>query len=159
MFHMFSLVCFLVYSDNSRSGHDRSQNSGSISHGPGPKLCTSSFHLSAAPGDESINKAWQRSGPNLLRAAPNTCVVQSCRGRPILRTYLPINGVMPALPKVSRRSGWSAGLQTTLPRRSNCLFKSCCEKGATPAFCKTVALETLDMNAAGILRIRRRQRT
>ena len=38
MFHVFSLVCFLVYGVKSRSGHDRSQSFGPISHRSGPKL-------------------------------------------------------------------------------------------------------------------------
>ena len=33
-----SLVCFLIYGVKSRSGHDRSQSFGSVSHVPGPKL-------------------------------------------------------------------------------------------------------------------------
>ena len=32
MFHVFSLVCFLIYGVKSRSGHDRSQSFGPISH-------------------------------------------------------------------------------------------------------------------------------
>ena len=38
IFHIFPLVCFLIYSVNSRSGHDRSPTFGSISHVSGPKL-------------------------------------------------------------------------------------------------------------------------
>ena len=38
MFHLFSFVCFVIYSVNSRSGHDQSQTSGPISHASGPKL-------------------------------------------------------------------------------------------------------------------------
>ena len=36
IFHVFSFVCFVIYSINSRSGHDRSQTFGSISHVSGP---------------------------------------------------------------------------------------------------------------------------
>ena len=38
MFHVFSFVCFLLYGVKSRSGHDRSQTLGSISHASVPKL-------------------------------------------------------------------------------------------------------------------------
>ena len=38
MFHIFSLVCFLIYGVKSRSGHDRSQSFSLISHESGPKL-------------------------------------------------------------------------------------------------------------------------
>ena len=38
MLHMFYLVYFLIYEVKSRSGHDRSQSFGSISHMSGPKL-------------------------------------------------------------------------------------------------------------------------
>ena len=38
MFHIFSLVCFLIHGVKSRSGHDRSPTVGSISHVSGPKL-------------------------------------------------------------------------------------------------------------------------
>ena len=38
MWSMFSLVCFLIHEVKSRSGHDRSQSFGSISHISGPKL-------------------------------------------------------------------------------------------------------------------------
>ena len=38
MFHIFSLVCFLIYGVKSRSWHDRSQSLGSISHTSDPKL-------------------------------------------------------------------------------------------------------------------------
>ena len=38
MFHIFSLVCFLIYGVMSRSGHDRSQSFGSILQISGPKL-------------------------------------------------------------------------------------------------------------------------
>ena len=38
MFHIFSLVCFLIYGVKSRSGHDRSQSFWQILHMSGPKL-------------------------------------------------------------------------------------------------------------------------
>ena len=38
MFHIFALVCLLIYGVKSRSGHDRSQNFDSISHDSDPKL-------------------------------------------------------------------------------------------------------------------------
>ena len=38
MLHIFSLVCFLIYSVNIRSGHDRSQTFVPISHASDPKL-------------------------------------------------------------------------------------------------------------------------
>ena len=38
MFHVFSLVCFLIYGVKSRSGHDRSQSFVSILHISDPKL-------------------------------------------------------------------------------------------------------------------------
>ena len=38
MFHIFSLMCFLIYGVKSRSGHDRSQSFGPISHDSGFKL-------------------------------------------------------------------------------------------------------------------------
>ena len=38
MFHVFSLVCLLIYGVKSRSGHNRRQSFGSISHASGPKL-------------------------------------------------------------------------------------------------------------------------
>ena len=38
MFHIFSLVCFLIYGVKSRSGHDRSPTFVSISYDSGPKL-------------------------------------------------------------------------------------------------------------------------
>ena len=38
MFHIFSLVCFLIYGVKSRSGHDRSQSFGPISHVSGPEM-------------------------------------------------------------------------------------------------------------------------
>ena len=38
MFHMFSLLCFLIYGVKSRSGHDRSQSFCPISHVSDPKL-------------------------------------------------------------------------------------------------------------------------
>ena len=38
IFHLVSFVCFVVYSVNSRSAHDRSQTFGSIWHVSGPKL-------------------------------------------------------------------------------------------------------------------------
>ena len=38
MFHIFSLVCFLIYGVKSRSGHDRSKSFGPISDVSGPKL-------------------------------------------------------------------------------------------------------------------------
>ena len=38
MFHIFSPVCFLIYSVNSRSGHDRSQTFGSTLHVSGSKM-------------------------------------------------------------------------------------------------------------------------
>ena len=37
MFHIFSFVCFLIYGVKSRSGYDRSQTFGQISHVSGPK--------------------------------------------------------------------------------------------------------------------------
>ena len=37
MFHIFSLVCFLIYGVKSRSGHDRRQSAGPISHASGSK--------------------------------------------------------------------------------------------------------------------------
>ena len=44
MFHIFSLVCFLSFSVNSSSGHDRSQSFGPISHVSGRKLsCWGNF--------------------------------------------------------------------------------------------------------------------
>ena len=38
MFHLFPLVCFLVYGVKSRFGHDRSQSFGPMLHVSGPKL-------------------------------------------------------------------------------------------------------------------------
>ena len=38
MFHMFSLVCFLFYSVNNRSGHDQLTTFDQISYVSGPKL-------------------------------------------------------------------------------------------------------------------------
>ena len=38
MFHIFSLVCLLIYGVKSRSGHDRSQSFVQISYASGPKL-------------------------------------------------------------------------------------------------------------------------
>ena len=38
LFHIFSFVWFVIYSVNSRSGHDRSQTSGPILHASVPKL-------------------------------------------------------------------------------------------------------------------------
>ena len=38
MFHVFSLVCFLIYGVKSRSGHDRSQSFGPIWHVSGPEM-------------------------------------------------------------------------------------------------------------------------
>ena len=38
VFHLFSFMCFVIYSVNSSSGHDRSQTFVSISHAVGPKL-------------------------------------------------------------------------------------------------------------------------
>ena len=38
MIHIFSIVCFLIYGVESRSGHDRSQSFSLISHASGPKL-------------------------------------------------------------------------------------------------------------------------
>ena len=37
MFHVFSLVCFLIYGVKSKSGHDRSQSFGSTLHVLGSK--------------------------------------------------------------------------------------------------------------------------
>ena len=38
MFHIFSLVCFLIYSVNSRSGHDQITTFGQVLHVSDPKL-------------------------------------------------------------------------------------------------------------------------
>ena len=38
MFHIFSLVCFLIYGVKSRSGHDRSQSFRPIWHVSGPEI-------------------------------------------------------------------------------------------------------------------------
>ena len=38
MFHIVSLVCFLIYGVKSRSGHDRSQSFGPIWHVSGPEM-------------------------------------------------------------------------------------------------------------------------
>ena len=55
MFHIFSLVCFLIYSVNSRSGRDRSQSSGPISHVSGPELILCSNFIRFLHGFASRN--------------------------------------------------------------------------------------------------------
>ena len=62
MFHVFSLVCFLICAVKSRSGHDRSQSFDPISHASDPKLTFSGNFIMVLHGF-----AWRSSKNTALR--------------------------------------------------------------------------------------------
>ena len=67
MFHVFSLVCFLIYGAKSRSGHERSQSFGPISHVSGPKLTFWGNFIMVLHGF-----AWRSSILRMLTTAKST---------------------------------------------------------------------------------------
>ena len=113
-------------------------------------------HLCCAPGDLSASIRAKLSAPKRWTPSCISWLVQSCLGRPIRRTYLPICGFKVSSINVSRRSGEWAGLRATFPNKMNCLRNSCTDNGFECARSSTTALETLEINEEGIHKILRK---
>ena len=67
IFHLFSCVCSVIYSVNSRSGHDRSQTFGSISHISGPNLTFAGKFIMVLHGFASRNRTTHSSHQKTLK--------------------------------------------------------------------------------------------